>query len=278
MTSLPSLGVPSRPFPLLRTLSLGAGVQSTTLALMAERGEIPKPNAAIFADTQWEPKATYQHLDWLETQLSFPVRRVSAGNLRESILAKRNPTGGRYVSIPTYTVKPTGEEGMGRRQCTAEFKLVPISREIRRLLGKPSPAYIPPEAVEVVIGISLDEVWRIKPARQKYMRNIYPLIDLRMTRRDCVGWLIRHGYPVPPKSSCIGCPYHGNATWAEMRQAAPKEWEDAVSVDRSLREGSNRGMVAAEFLHAARVPLSEADLGDETADLFSNECAGVCAT
>jgi len=36
----------------LRALSLGAGVQSTTLALMAAHGEVgPMPDCAIFADT-----------------------------------------------------------------------------------------------------------------------------------------------------------------------------------------------------------------------------------
>lgn len=44
----------------LRALSLGAGVQSTTMALMAAHGEIqPMPDCAIFADTGWEPKAVY---------------------------------------------------------------------------------------------------------------------------------------------------------------------------------------------------------------------------
>ena len=40
-----------------RSLSLGAGVQSTVLALMAERGDhgLSKPDVAIFADTGWEP-------------------------------------------------------------------------------------------------------------------------------------------------------------------------------------------------------------------------------
>lgn len=35
----------------LRVLSLGAGVQSTTLALMMAHGEVEVPDAAIFADT-----------------------------------------------------------------------------------------------------------------------------------------------------------------------------------------------------------------------------------
>ena len=58
----------------LNVLSLGAGVQSTVMALMAAEGEItPMPDCAIFADTQFEPESVYTHLDWLETQLPYPV-------------------------------------------------------------------------------------------------------------------------------------------------------------------------------------------------------------
>src|ERR1700716_1219223 len=47
-------------------LSLGAGVQSSTLALMSVGGFLPasfsRPVAAVFADTGWEPAAVYAHL------------------------------------------------------------------------------------------------------------------------------------------------------------------------------------------------------------------------
>ena len=50
----------SSPSPIrLRALSLGAGVQSTTMALLAAHGEVgPMRDCAIFADTGWEPRAT----------------------------------------------------------------------------------------------------------------------------------------------------------------------------------------------------------------------------
>ena len=55
-------------------LNLGAGVQSSCLALMAAMGEVkPMPDFAVFADTQAEPKSVYDWLDWLEKQLPFPV-------------------------------------------------------------------------------------------------------------------------------------------------------------------------------------------------------------
>jgi 3'-phosphoadenosine 5'-phosphosulfate sulfotransferase (PAPS reductase)/FAD synthetase len=72
-----------------RFLSLGAGVQSSTLALMIAHGEIEPVEAAIFADTGWEPRHVYEWLNWLEEQLPFPVCRVQYGNLRTDTLAKR---------------------------------------------------------------------------------------------------------------------------------------------------------------------------------------------
>ena len=71
---------------MLTVISLGAGVQSSVMALMAAHGEItPMPDCAIFADTQAEPTRVYEWLSWLETQLPFPVHKVTKGSLRESI-------------------------------------------------------------------------------------------------------------------------------------------------------------------------------------------------
>ena len=94
----------------LRILSLGAGVQSSTLALMINKGEVPMVDAAIFADTGGEPKAVYNWLDWLKTQLSYPVYIVSKGNLRQDMI---DAVDGKYkfLSVPLYTKNPeTGKK------------------------------------------------------------------------------------------------------------------------------------------------------------------------
>lgn len=70
----------------LRILALGAGVQSTTLALMIEKGEVPMVQGAVFSDTMAEPKRVYSHLDWLEKQLSYPIYRVSKGDLKQDTI------------------------------------------------------------------------------------------------------------------------------------------------------------------------------------------------
>ncbi len=87
---------------MLRVLSLGAGVQSTTLALMAAHGDIDQPDLAIFADTQWEPREVYDHLRWLMSPnvLPFDVWIVTKGNIRQGLVDRRNTTGGRFGPSP----------------------------------------------------------------------------------------------------------------------------------------------------------------------------------
>jgi hypothetical protein len=269
--------------PKFVALSLGAGVQSTTLALLAAHGEIKRmPDCGIFADTQWEPKAVYAHLDWLTSGnvLPFPVHRVTRGSLKDAIINRRNSQGGRFAAIPWFITNPDGSAGMGRRQCTSEYKLTPLMWKMRELLGVDRRARIPKGAMEVWVGISTDEAVRMKPARQAWQKTRWPLIELGMSRRDCEAWLVKHGYPIPPKSSCLGCPFHSDAMWRELRDNSPEEWADTVALDRTMREGDARGMRGVEFMHSDRVPLDQVDLSTAKErgqhDLFDNECEGMC--
>lgn len=124
-------------------ISLGAGVQSSTMALMAAAGEIkPMPRLAVFADTGWEPPAVYSWLSWLEDQLPFPVIKVANGNLRQDQLTarvrgQRDESGGRWASLPYFTMSPGARrEGKIRRQCTYEYKIKPIEQyQKRHVLG-----------------------------------------------------------------------------------------------------------------------------------------------
>lgn len=293
----------------LRALSLGAGVQSTTLALMAAHGEIgPMPDCAIFADTGWEPKAVYEHLEWLMSPnvLPFPVHIVSAGNIRDGLMEAAD--GRRWASIPAFTkiVTKAGAEvpvldeneegelvevstrrtatetvsiGMIRRQCTGDFKIVPIRRKVRELAGltrKRSPGFA---VVESWIGISLDEIVRAKPSFETWQVKRYPLIEQRLKRCDCLAWLRRHGYPEPPKSACIGCPFHDNRSWRAIRDHDPEAWADVIEVDRAIRTGL-RGIRGEVYLHRSCVPLGHADLSTAAdhgqLDLWPNECEGMC--
>lgn len=220
------------------------------------------PQAAIFADTQWEPKAVYDWLDWLETRLPFPVYRVTAGSIREDTIRSRNSNGQRFSAIPWFM-----PGAMGRRQCTREYKLDPIRRKMRELVG-------PRGKCSVLIGISADEAHRMKPSRNKWQTHKWPLVDLRMSRADCLSWMQKNGYPQPPKSSCLGCPYHSDAQWREIKKN-PEEWADVVFIDKIIRKQPK--MKLEQFMHRSCVPIDEAAFNNDTqADLFGNECEGMC--
>ena len=267
--------------PTITALSLGAGVQSTTLALLAVEGVLPKPDAAIFADTGWEPKAVYAHLDRLTVVMAdagIPVYRVSKGNLREDAVDPAR----RCASVPYFVRNPDGSDGMGRRQCTAEYKLAPIKRKLRELLGAAPPDFrrVPKgRTAEQWIGFSTDEIHRADGDKfnPSYLRTRYPLLDLGMSRKDCTRWLDARGWTTE-KSACIGCPFHGNAQWRALRDNRPDEWADAVEFDAAIRKGGSRDLPlnGEAFLHRSRVPLAQAPIdrvtrkewGDRQVDLL----------
>lgn len=251
--------------PPLRLLSLGAGVQSTVLALMAADGTLPGLDAAIFADTGWEPKRVYAVVDQLRdvlTSADIPLHIVSSGNLRADALDPEH----RYASIPYFVRNPDGTDGMGRRQCTSEYKLAAINRKARALLGAAAPEFrrVPKGRVsEQWIGFSTDEVSRISDKDGvSYIRKRYPLVELGMSRDDCERWLRARGWGRVAKSACIGCPYHGNRQWRDLRDNHPDEWADAVEFDEAIRKGGARGLPlnGEAFLHRSRVPLALAPI------------------
>ena len=265
--------------PALRVISLGAGVQSTAMALMAAHGEIgPMPDCAIFADTGWEPAGVYEHLDWLETQLPFPTYRVTAGNIRDDHIAGINTTGQRFASMPLFTLNG----GMARRQCTMEYKIQPIRKKQRELLGVQPRRRVPKGTeVEQWLGISTDEAGRIKPSRDKWQINHWPLINADMSRQDCMKWFDAK-YPGRQlsKSACIGCPFRDSTSWRDMRDNDPVSWADAVEFDAAVRHKGLGGLEHQKFLHRQCVPLDDVDL--DTAEdhgqlnFFINECEGMC--
>lgn len=249
--------------PSLTALSLGAGVQSTTLALMACDGTLPKPDVAIFADTGWEPARVYEHLDRLAEVLAaagIPLHRVTSGNLRSDALDPEH----RYCSVPYFVRNPDGSDGMGRRQCTSEYKLKPIKVLVRELLGYPHPKPVPRSVFcEQWIGFSIDEIHRVRDTLDvQYTRPRHPLLELGMSRKDCARWLTARGWGSVAKSACIGCPFHGNRQWRDLRDNDPDGWADAVEFDRAIRKGGARGLPlnGEAFLHRSRIPLDIAPI------------------
>lgn len=277
-----------------RVLSLGAGTQSSVLALLLSREDprlidlgYPKPDAALFADTGWEPQSVYSHLDWLEQQLSFPVLRVARKNsLKDDLLKGKSASGSKYIEVPFYLWGPEGK-GMLRRRCTVDYKITPIYRAVRELSGVKRGRPFPKEHhIEMWIGISRDEASRMKPSREWWVENRWPLVDLGFTRKNCSEWFAAE-YPgrYLPRSACIICPYHNNQYWENLKENEPGHYQEAVDFDIWLRSNNNpmRDKLNGQlFIHSSRIPLGEFMDRWETRDdvaqmnMFENECEGHC--
>lgn len=270
---------------MMRILSLGAGVQSSTLALMADTGALgEKPEAAIFADTQGEPKAVYEWLDWLERQLSFPVYRATRGSLWEAATTVKTTRDGQRsyvpIGIPVFTIDGLNKKGMGKRQCTRTYKIEVIQREAKRLLGKKRIRASDGVLVEMWIGISTDEAQRAKPNAAPWVQARWPLLEKGISRADCLRWMAEKGYPTPPRSACTYCPYHDDAAWLAL---TPLEFQDAIIKERQLQDAYAKATAikSKPFFHSSRVPLNQVefsprahDPNDENTEAV--ECEGMC--
>jgi len=271
-----------------RVLSLGAGVQSTTLALMIEKGEIPMVDCAIFADVGAEPKLVYEHLDWLEKQLSYPIHRVQWRNLKEDVISASK---GEYKTFaaPFFSLnEKTGKRGMLMRQCTVDYKIKPVTQKIRQLLGYSKGQKVKKNTkVDLVMGISYDELQRMKINTLKYIENQYPLVEKKIRRHKCIEWMENNNYPKPPRSACTFCPYHSNQEWRKIKENK-EEWAEVIKLDQSIRkqeqfkknkDGSNF-FDSKLYLHRDCKPIDEVDLRDkdEKTGQYSllDECEGMC--
>jgi len=264
----------------LKILSLGWGVQSWTLAAMVALGELPPIDAAVHSDTGFERQATYDFAaefgDWLQ------ARGVNVVTLPPSKRAREMKTEHGIVQIPAFTfghylksdcdedyedcaevtlVTLAKKSGVGRlnRQCTKDWKVFPIKRfvsgELARRGWKKTPGI-----VDMWLGITTDEYIRMKDSRVQYIRHVYPLIDKRMSRNDCLIWLERHGLPIPPKSSCTFCPFHSPATWRRMKQVGGADWQEAVEVDKLIRDRRPPGKV---YLIRDCIPLEDIQIPED---------------
>ena len=169
---------------------MGAGVQTTALLLEFWQDY----DLVIMADTGDEKKETYWYVEKYlkpfckEKGLEWVTVRAKK-TLMEHCLDRK--------IIPI----------RARRWCTQDFKVKPILKEIRRRgATKKNPTIS-------CIGISIDEAHRANfTTSVLYQVLEYPLIDKKLSRKDCHDIIEKHGFPQPPKSGCDFCMYQKGLT------------------------------------------------------------------
>jgi hypothetical protein len=218
--------------------------------------------------------------------VSYPLYKVSFGDLKQDTIDSAKGIGQyKFLTIPLFTVNSTTKKkGLLRRQCTSNYKINPVNQKIRELLGlKKGQHRKEGTNVEMLMGISYDEMFRMKENQIKWITNKFPLIDLKIKRTDCEKWFTKYYDRVPPRSACTFCPYKTNTEWQHLKTESPEEWEQVVEFDKLIRVGTKTDDKV--YLHAERIPLDEVDLKKSKVknqiDLFEgnglvDECDGMC--
>jgi len=292
-----------------RIINLGAGVGSTTVFMLAHLGMIEPVDCAIFADTQEEPKAVYEHLQWLIGLGTIPILVRTRGKLGDDLArgvhASGNPrTKGRFASIPAFTARHHDDReildgcqtGMTQRQCTNDYKIDVIIQTIRRELFGLKPRQRFPKDVRVsqLFGLDDGEAGRIRRVRESHTKNIswsvplFPLASLGWAREECLAFLAKHVPHPVPRSACVFCPYHSDTEWKRIRDTDPEGWARAVEIDAAIRDPQsrcNQGLKDSLYLHRKCIPLPMVDIDAGAAaearrgkqpNLFGLMCEGMC--
>ena len=273
--------------PSLTVLSLGGGVQSSVMALMASQGAFDRvPDCAVFADTRWEPPGVYEHIEWLSKQLSFPLHVVDNGrSLRGDVKALTNHSGSRsYVDIPVYLKGRNGEgDGIGRRQCTDNYKIRPIRKKIRELARTQTEAAGPRWNHRRALAGNLHRRGHPHEGLPRQVDG-EPLSPHRggHVPKGLPGLVAEARYDRPlERSACVACPFQSRQRWVETKRRWPELFAEAVEIDARLRGGL--AFAKEPYLHTLRMPLVEAVALDEAKlgadgqrDGFGNECEGHC--
>ena len=262
----------------LKVLSLGVGVQSTALYLMSSMGyKVPRADVAIFSDPGAESLDTYKTLKWLQKwkkqNNGIPIVVNNEKNLYKDIIEQVN-TDKKIPSMPLHLDSGV----LALRQCTGRYKIEPVMKSTRALHNlKPRQRMLP---TEMWLGISLDEIERMKESTAYNVKYFYPLIYHSMTRKDCIDFFKNNDFPVPAKSGCVFCPYTSNKTWSKLKKNNPEDFKIAVKADKALRNIPDKikGWEGRKmYIHKSCVPLEDIDFGDTQLEMFEGyDCEGYC--
>ena len=242
-------------------LSFGAGVNTVALMVMLVRDRAPL-DGVVFADTGGETPDTYESV------------KVARGYLGEfdipfTIVKAHHRGTDLYGTALRRQVIPSVQW----RWCTRDFKVNPIHRYYRELGGH----------VNQYVGIAFDEVHRIRDSRETYVTNLYPLVDQRLTRQDCIKIISEAGLPVPEKSGCYFCPFNSTQRWTRILKRHPDLFTKAIELEENSKHFPSQRLTDQVFRERDHVTLrayrSQLELGTDSAQIPDGiACGGECMT
>lgn len=269
----------------VRTISYGGGVQSTALIVLATQGKLEPImggplTAALFANTGDDS----EHPKTLSFVREFMVpwaaergvtvhelQRIKRDGSVETLWGRATHPEKRSLPIPVRL----SNGAPASRHCTVDFKIKVLQKWIKQ-----NGATAEDPAV-VAVGISTDEYHRANnKSDAKFEKRVFPLLELGLSRMDCVEVIKEAKVPVPPKSSCFFCPWHSMEVWRDMRRDEPELFEKSAELEAILHEKADRFGHKRAYLTRSLVPLKDA-VGQPQPQLFQvfneGQCdSGVC--
>jgi hypothetical protein len=258
----------------MRTFSFGGGVQSVAVLVLAAQSKVQydhflfanvgndseNPDTLTYFEQVAKPYASAHGIDLVE--LHRVKRNGEAVTLYEHVMAAN-----RTIDIPVRM----SNGAPGNRNCTGQFKIKHIAKWL-----KEHGATTERPAV-TGLGISTDESQRArKESGIAWQVLEYPLIQLGLSRRDCVQLIEQAGLPVPPKSACFFCPYKRKGEWQEMRRTKPDLFDKAVVMEQQINEKRASFGKDAVYLHPSLYPLEQV-VGIQHTLFEDEECnSGYC--
>lgn len=278
----------------LTVMSFGAGQQSSALALLAlqnddrllQHTEGRTPDLYLFADPGDERDDTYKNVDRFKRLAEQHGKQFvvleNKHTLSEGVLLALNEKKGRHnEALPVFVKRQKSNNEwtrmIARRQCTSSTKIKLLERHIKKRKKEHDHTH-----VYHWLGISFEEMQRMKSSVDSWRTYEHPLVDMKWTRGQVIEYLQRNGFFDIPHSACVFCPFQSDRQWAELKKQDPDGWKKAVQVDKHIREtlqrhGNYAGLKGIDIgLHKSFKPLDQIDFSDNQLSLFSNECAGVC--
>lgn len=241
----------------LRVVSYGGGVQSTALLVLAARGEIDFPiflMANVGDDSEHPATLAYVREVAMPYAAEHGIElhlldRVKRDGTVETLWGRLMRDGSRSLPIPVRM----SNGAPGNRSCTADFKIRVTGKWLRQHGATAD------DPATIGIGISVDEIHRANNRRvEPHESIVYPLLDLRMRRDDCMRLIADEGLPVPPKSSCFFCPFHRPTAWQDLARETPGLFEKSCELEDTLNR--RRATLGKDpvFLTRFGVPLRRA--------------------
>lgn len=238
-------------------------MQSTAIAALIVHGKIPKPDLAVIADTGREMSTTWDYLN----KITIPAL-ASVGVVLHRVRKNKYSTVDLYsgkaknkLLIPAFTTF-SGEMSKLPTYCSSEWKL----RVIQRWATKEHQV----KAATLWMGMSVDELRRVKLPLGKWEKH-YPLVQLKLTRQNCIDLVQLVGWPTPPRSSCYMCPNHREEEWEWQQRNAPKDFQQAIKFEKYVQKKD-----PTIYLHSSGTPLSQVKF-DSSEEVMSGACStGLC--